>query len=459
VPNDMLPQKELDTLMAIMNDDKRPFEQIAQTFYKTWPRAEQFKVGCAICILLQDQLLSSIQRFSGFYLLYDIYRCESNLATTPFVPAVLSSLEDPQTSSIERKFLLEFLISMPKGLSKMSVREFIKKNKNTPKPKIPDLDLFRRMHQEGAPHVPPASSCGVRPVIRDTESFWWKMGDSLDDMGGQAPINSSSREVGVQTGLELDSSDLVFSDFGPSWMRPEPPIFDPTMVEMNWIHVPLITDEVQMDYTIESERLQGNEVIGLLQKAVKTPLTQPQQSIVAQGLEKNPLLVFNSGLSPKKLPDLVENNPSVAVEVLTKIMSTSQMDAYLSVLVNMEMSLHSMEVMNRLTHTMTLEQQYVHEYIANCIFSCENIKDKYMQNRLVRLVCVFLQSLIRNKAINVQDLFIEISFPSNLQFPEIRHTWRPNRLFFLVQAFCIEFSRIREAASLFRLLKTLELSS
>ncbi len=198
-------------------------------------------------------------------------------------------------------------------------------------------------------------------------------------------------------------------------------------------------------------------------------------------------LMLECGLTPQSLPKLVEHNPLIAYECLLCILQymnddddddaadndddgnvdlkerSKKRDEYLSSLVSMDTSLHSMEVMNRLamhhvaTKTTTasasassttaaskkplLHPEYIHLFIGSCIASCENMSLLHpstasasstttnSQNRLVRLVCVFIQSLLRN------------------------HIVTPGDIYFEVQSFCIEFSRIREASTLYKSLQ------
>ena len=217
----------------------------------------------------------------------------------------------------------------------------------------------------------------------------------------------------------------------PEYLRLVPPLHECTIDEYAWLS-PVECDPslFMWDSSMCLAVNHNHEVRVLMNKAYQGGLNLQQQQRLLDALDRDPNLVHHIGLQPSKLPALVENSPSISIHCLLNLVSSKEMPDYLSSLVNMNMSLHSIEVVNRLSTSISLPREFLHHYISTCLRTCEETKDKYLQNRFVRLVSVFIQSLARNKAIDVQDLFL------------------------IVQSFCIHFRHIKEAAALFQLYQT-----
>lgn len=435
-----LSAQQLTKLLSILGEENidTPLDNLIKQLHLEFSIENRFKVGLTLVLLLQqvDLLSNHTQRLIAIAMLYHLYNGDS-FVSSPFASVfnqmlkpvdnlstsdtkAISSGHIPVLSQCETKFVAKLLgFGNGNTMMKQSPRQIMDDLYFAPMPIGDFLTNLQLELVEYHSEFPSISKCGIPIILPDV------------DNSKKIDVTKADKKIIVESLID-EEPPLCSQNYCPEFLRLAPPLYYSSS-GLNWMPISEPTQfAVEYDVNMCISNSAGAEARRLMGKAFKNVLTLQQQQHLVTELEKDPKLVYHIGLTPSKLPDLVENNPLIAIEVLLKLMQSSQITEYFSVLVNMEMSLHSMEVVNRLTTTVDLPTEFVHLYISNCISTCETIKDRYMQNRLVRLVCVFLQSLIRNKIINVQELFIEI------------------------QAFCIEFSRIREAAALFRLLKQLE---
>ncbi|GMP26761.1 hypothetical protein CsSME_00003064 [Camellia sinensis var. sinensis] len=375
----MIREEDSKSLMALLNSgDQRPFDEIMADFNSNFPRPLHFTLCSRLSNLLENKkMLKPTQRLVTLAILNQTYSSEQS-SSNPFLPFLINAACDDEAEKSERAFILQLLGSINSGsikeVLKLSAADFIK-SFDPSSLFFPQLEQLQQQYHNKV-HAEPFSclfkdTC-VKNVVPDPDIPHGCDENSPEfelQPGVKPKIGSGDRDDMI-TGL---LQNLSLEGLGPRWIRPRPPRLPILDGELVWLN-PGNNHELLWDYGMCADTSRGAAVRDLITKALKGPLAPAQQEQVLVELTNDPKLVYHCGLTPKKLPELVENNPLIAVEVLIKLMNSPEISEYFTVLVSMDMSLHSMEVVNRLTTAVELPTEFVHMYITNCISSCENIK-------------------------------------------------------------------------------------
>ncbi|VVC94102.1 unnamed protein product [Leptidea sinapis] len=389
--------------------DTQSLESICAQVQKRFPKSEHFN----LCLLLSSLITGGDvslpgQRVVALALIYDMFKTDN-----PFISLFLNLLEGkkgllPLTPQ-ERQF-----IGQTFGFIQANIKDIMKKSaKQVMLTEVPSKEL--EFDYSSLQSLVSEQTSEMSAIAKVTVSALVPIGDGsppnrlamkelLEALmsNDYQPLHKTIRPTGPITPppFMLDPYDVAFANDGVWRNLPNRGKYLP-MYDSDFEGLIGLRPEEKKERQEEKPEKDGASIAiearELTQLALKSALNVPHQQRLLAVLDQNPDLVYEIGLTPYQL------------------IHSQQITEYFSVLVNMEMSLHSMEVVNRLTTSVDLPVEFVHLYISNCISTCETIRDRYMQNRLVRL-----------------ELFIE------------------------VEAFCVEFSRIREAAALFRLLKQLD---
>lgn len=402
----LLTEQSQDTSEAAFS-----LESLAHSFLANISSDAHFRVLSGLVCLLECDLLSRTGRYAAFSVLID--------SKQSFLrPRLLASLAK---NSDEAKFV-HHILKGNRDILRQSASVALSRQLPDIDGELPDTidkgDFDERTQLEKA---------AISSIIPDPEQF--SLSDQNDEM------------------LRRNSMHMVLCEpnFGKRVLQPEfitipPPLYQGPDDELEW----LFPSSGEVVYDVEWDGLMCQngsgveEVSRLYQLALQRKLENDEEQQFKDEIKNEPRMLDMIGLTDDVLPLLVEYNPMITVEILMIILKNKnkeKIEKYLRQITNINVTLQSLEVVNRLVTQVELPSDFIPYYITRCRKTCEDLEDRAQQGRLVRLVCVFLRALINNHLFDIKDMLIE------------------------VQSFCIEYSRIREAAGLFRLLKSMDQSN
>ena len=92
--------------------------------------------------------------------------------------------------------------------------------------------------------------------------------------------------------------------------------------------------------------------------------------MLAKGFHVDKELVFHIEMTPAKLPDLLINNPNIALELLICMTHTAEITKYYDVLCSMKLSTSLLEVFNGLNNHVEFPKEFIQLFLKNCMHQC-----------------------------------------------------------------------------------------
>ncbi|GJJ74537.1 hypothetical protein EMPS_06895 [Entomortierella parvispora] len=479
----MVPSQEMATFLG--NHLDQVLQQSSQVFLKTVAAVQPFGAGCALMDVLnrvelaQDRIRTQLEeknrktqnkndigtevvkvRVVSLYLLYSLYShlpIHQNPFLCFFVDIYTSALQDNLQPS-ERFVVSVILTGDGEELAPSSPSELMAIAQEVD-PRHVDLTLLHDI----LPKVPAGeqvllgmSWSDYKLDSRDAQCPRWKSLDLSDWLA-----HSGAGEDGTNGEQTLNEQELI-SDDKPEdseegeleeWeieaekhfqesedAIPAPPkpaskpknTIEPVMSRHN---INLIMEQaVIQPLSFEEEQFMLSQ---FAVDADKVHIPLPPTDAISGIVDNNPTIAFNLLLyliqlsKEMGLADVPANGGAgkAGSKGATSYPEPSMVDVYLDTMIHTKrLTLHSLEVVNRLTTATTVSPRFLHGYIENAVRCCELVEDKVGQARVVRMLCVFLQSLLRNNVITIPGYFHAL------------------------QNFCIQFSRVKEVAALFQTL-------
>ncbi|THD20745.1 CCR4-NOT transcription complex subunit 11 [Fasciola hepatica] len=457
-----LNHKDMMNLLNVLIPDRiacLTLETITSTVQKQFTKSDHFRICRVLMLLLQQDLLFDvISRFSALYIIWDMYKCES-LTLNPFASFYFDYLRDEANPRLPKSGLIVFhtLLTQPERaneFAKYTPMQILNMSTNLNQTEL-DWSSVQPDVQSVLQRLPETASCGITCVIPD--------GDVPPSLTNEVvPTPNNQRQL-LESLLSNGEPIACTTALRPELIRVAPPLLPtpqgirPNLIvsdepespkspgkltqgdllseELIWLNPTTIQHEFHWNMNID-EANPTSEMRVLVVNALRAALPQPQQHTLLSAIKENPGIVPNLGITPENLPNLINSNPIIAIEILEVLIDGVQKEDYYNALISTEVTVHSIEVVNRLATKVLLPTEFIHRYISKCMQSCQAVQGKFSQQRHVRLICVFIQSLIRNKILDIHNENIMIE----------------------VQAFCVEFTKVSEASTLYRLIKNMESS-